>query len=250
MSSRSVVGLVINLDNRTDRLSSFQGHVAARLPDVTFTRISAVNGRELILDDALLGRIDPRNFIPGTDSQMRGNVGCTLSHIKAWRVAQCVQERHVLVFEDDARFVSGSAMRHFARAIRRVPEHADLVFLNEYNRTDWRAALIRGLSGASRTGSHGELIGGRGRQLASAESFLAMNLNAIVFRPWEATHLKTTEAYLISPRFARALADRLQDWLGAVDEHIRVFVQAEGAKAFEMIPALFRQADRSDSNIL
>ena len=93
--------LVINLKHRQDRLEKFKEN---NQDYITYDTIKAVNGYDVSYDDLLkMGFdvdhdwIDPILKTPLT----RGEVGCFLSHWKAWK--QCIKlNEPVLVLEDDA----------------------------------------------------------------------------------------------------------------------------------------------------
>ena len=93
--------VVINLESREDRLSSFRSHN----PNLDFEVVSAVDGRKVSYKKLLkLGFdvkhdwIDPLLNTPLT----KGEVGCFLSHWRIWE--KCIaKNQKVLVLEDDAR---------------------------------------------------------------------------------------------------------------------------------------------------
>ncbi len=93
--------LVINLKHRQDRLETFRTN---NRDFITYDTIKAVNGYDVTYEDLLkMGFdvdhdwIDPILKTPLT----RGEVGCFLSHWKAWK--QCIKANEpVLVLEDDA----------------------------------------------------------------------------------------------------------------------------------------------------
>ena len=92
--------VVINLDNRKDRLQTFN----TTNPNLIYERYSAVNGNTLsyiqLLKDGIDVNhdwIDPLLKTPLT----KGEVGCFLSHWNLWN--KCIEENEsLLILEDDA----------------------------------------------------------------------------------------------------------------------------------------------------
>ena len=92
--------VVINLDNRKDRLQTFN----TTNPNLTYERYSAVDGNKLSYKklsedgfDVNHDWIDPLLKTPLT----KGEVGCFLSHWNLWN--KCIEENEsLLILEDDA----------------------------------------------------------------------------------------------------------------------------------------------------
>ncbi len=92
--------VVINLDNRKDRLQTFN----TTNPNLTYERYSAVDGNSLSYTQLLKDGfdvnhdwIDPLLKTPLT----KGEVGCFLSHWNLWN--KCIEENEsLLILEDDA----------------------------------------------------------------------------------------------------------------------------------------------------
>ena len=95
--------VVINLKSRTDRLTAFSN----AHPNLKYEVFSAVDGRRVDYDklqalgfDVNHDWIDPLLNTPLT----KGEVGCFLSHWKAWK--QCIKlNEPVLVLEDDLSLI-------------------------------------------------------------------------------------------------------------------------------------------------
>lgn len=94
--------LVINLERRADRLSHFSDHNAKHLSD--WDVIRAVDGSELTIEKINeIGFDTNKNWRdPIRKTKLsRGEVGCFMSHWKAWQ--KCVElAEPVIIFEDDA----------------------------------------------------------------------------------------------------------------------------------------------------
>jgi glycosyl transferase family 25 len=88
---------LINLTKDTDRLASFRQQFDNL--GLEFERISAVDGRETSQNDyEAFQRDRPRNSKKGW---LRGQMGCFLSHYKAWELIAQGQDRFGAIFEDD-----------------------------------------------------------------------------------------------------------------------------------------------------
>lgn len=88
----------INLDRRADRWASFCANVPAALPLEKICRMSAVEGIKL----PGYGQAPWFTERTGRRSRYWGGVaGCTLSHVKAIRLAQQKGWRNLLILEDD-----------------------------------------------------------------------------------------------------------------------------------------------------
>jgi GR25 family glycosyltransferase involved in LPS biosynthesis len=67
--------------------------------------------------------------------------------------------------------------------------------------------------------------------------------------PWDGKTEITTEAYLIKPKLAQDILSSYQYSIGAIDEIMRDFIFRQNCKSYRMRPPLFKQNDRSDSDI-
>jgi len=81
--------VVINLDNRGDRLESVTGQLAS-VGITEWTRISAVDGKSVF---------------PDLDPFFAGSAGCSLSHIEALEQGSFDAPEAVMVCEDDLEFI-------------------------------------------------------------------------------------------------------------------------------------------------
>jgi hypothetical protein len=109
---------IINLDRDVDRyrsaITAFEG-----IPGFRTVRINAVSGREL--PEAICHLIAQSE----TWAERRGEIGCFLSHVKAWEAVATSAEPYSIIVEDDAT----SAGLELIRDVD-IPDGADLVFLN------------------------------------------------------------------------------------------------------------------------
>ena len=223
---------VISLARRADRLKRFTDHVAANgLNEVfVFETIEAVDGRELDLA-ALQPRIaqpnNPRNVMSHPEPQARGILGCALSHLEAWRrVSELTSP--AAVFEDDARLSKEVSAKMVASALRELPSGVDLCWLNDCHydaRGGLRFRLRRRLS---------RYVGALPRP--SRVSFTRMP-----------DMMVATDAYIVTPDFARRARAETVDNLGAIDRHMQLFIARRQCRVYQTYPALFT-TDFTDSD--
>jgi len=110
---------VINLDSDTERLAS----LTAALKDehgFELIRIPAVWGREL---PALARLLLTQN---GGWVARKGELGCFLSHVKAWEAVAVRGSSYCIILEDDAVPIALGRLRSLT-----IPPDAELVFIND-----------------------------------------------------------------------------------------------------------------------
>jgi GR25 family glycosyltransferase involved in LPS biosynthesis len=106
---------MINLDTRQDRLESFMKvH-----PDIDLTRVSAVNGKELQMTDALYQLCKNNTF-----QWKKSVIACALSHISVWSKIVKDNATYTLILEDDVRFKPG-----WQNYVKDIPADAELLYL-------------------------------------------------------------------------------------------------------------------------
>jgi GR25 family glycosyltransferase involved in LPS biosynthesis len=110
---------VINLDRDKDRFAKIAQQVAD-WPLFGLTRIPGVSGSELPRA--------ARYLLAGQENwaDRKGEVGCFLSHVKAWEAVASGVEPSAIIVEDDARFRNLSLLGEVV-----IPADADLIFLND-----------------------------------------------------------------------------------------------------------------------
>jgi glycosyl transferase family 25 len=89
------LSLLINMDGANERLAHFDGQ--ARQAGVVYDRVSAVDGRAFTSQDLAVYQ-DPRAIYPLSAAE----IGCALSHRKAWQKIFDTKASWGVVFEDDA----------------------------------------------------------------------------------------------------------------------------------------------------
>ena len=106
---------LINLDKRPDRLEEFNtAYEKSNIP-IPFTRISAVNGKNIELDNEMLltnlARDEINEYInTGYRTKhyqlTKGAIGCYLSHVNTWEKILKDNREIALIFEDDTTLPS------------------------------------------------------------------------------------------------------------------------------------------------
>ena len=220
---------VVSLAKRPERLAAFQAHLAetglrAFIDVETFV---GFDGSQLDLE-SLKPRISPSNLVMMSEGKLRGNLGCTLSHLELWRrIGE--QAEPMLIMEDDARLESGIDASMVASALERLPNDADLVWLNSYNY-------------GVRAG-----VGSRLRRKFARLTGAEIPRRKVTFGTMPDV-LTTTEAYVIAPACARRLVTAVENDIGAVDRHIQLFNSRTRNRVYQAEPPLFGQADRAVSD--
>lgn len=89
---------VVNMDNRPDRLKHIQSQL--EYLDIKFIRISAVNGKDLTLEQQKL--FDKKRFVlEQKKHSVLGEIGCAMSHRNIWKDIVENKVSHALILEDD-----------------------------------------------------------------------------------------------------------------------------------------------------
>ena len=104
----------INLDKRTDRWNTICLPQFIKL-NLQVERVSAVDGMLIDL---------PCDCSP----QLRGRIGCAMSHLNVLRLAQQHHIERILILEDDVSF-SDEFIPTLSRLITNIPADWDMIFL-------------------------------------------------------------------------------------------------------------------------
>ncbi|MDR0661895.1 MAG: glycosyltransferase family 25 protein [Holosporales bacterium] len=121
---QGIAAYVINLDRRTDRWTV----MAPRMAPLGFPweRISAVDGK-LLTQENINKIVDQKAFYALRGCLMkRGEIGCALSHLKAWETFLRSPYAYALIFEDDALFDPGK-LREIVSILEKTPQDWDIV---------------------------------------------------------------------------------------------------------------------------
>lgn len=220
-----MIGYVISLERRPERLQGFMKQSPILEKAIQLQVHKAVDGSTIELSEELRQRVNPWNFANLNERTLRGVIGCALSHLQIWDIVKDGDEPFAIIFEDDARLLS-TRPSSLITALREIPIDADLIWLSNYR----RPALSRF------------------KRCLNQALLLQPKVN-FSFARWAAVTEVTTEAYVISRDFAKVASDFLRDDIGAVDEALRAKVANCPGNAFFLEPPLFRQADRSNSDI-
>ena len=106
---------MINLDTRQDRLESF----TKIHPDIEFTRVSAVNGKDLQMTDVVYQLCKHNTF-----QWKKSVIACAFSHISIWSKIIKDNATYTLILEDDVRFKTG-----WQKYVKDIPADAELLYL-------------------------------------------------------------------------------------------------------------------------
>ena len=93
MPPLSILTLVLNLKHRTDRRRAIEARLARVGLEPVF--VEAINGRAPELSDTIQPIVSRTGLNPG-------EVGCYLSHIKAWQYLLASEHNEALILEDDS----------------------------------------------------------------------------------------------------------------------------------------------------
>jgi GR25 family glycosyltransferase involved in LPS biosynthesis len=209
-------GYVINLKKRSDRLDRFVNEVAKFLPDINIETVEAVDGSILNPQDKfLLKNVNEWNFKYLPEKQLRGVIGCCMSHLKCLNKIINGPDDYALIFEDDCVFRSDKHKKIANEFIKnmKIPEKFGIIYLNEYAKLSTKECEFS---------DYKQVLSG----------------------------LQTAEAYIISKEYAKIVYTNNIKNIGAIDAHM-----AEMISKFPEYPHytlndnLFIQYDRRDSNI-
>ena len=116
----SAQSFVINLDRAPERLVHFEAQ--ARAAGITFERLSAVDGHLMLADDCAAWQ-NPSTIYPLS----RPEIGCIISHKKAWKKIVESGTDWGAVFEDDVYL--STELGHIIERLDEVPEEIDIIKL-------------------------------------------------------------------------------------------------------------------------
>jgi GR25 family glycosyltransferase involved in LPS biosynthesis len=177
---------------------------------ITVVVVPAVDSLELNITSGLRKRINPWNLKYLPEQKMKNVVSCCLSHLKVWDIISKLDEP-AFVFEDDCTFINETAKEYLLKV--KLPEDFDIIWFN---------GTVKDIPGTV-TGTN-----------YTFEEFSSDS---------------TTEGYLITPKFAKELIQGIQCDLGAADAHMKTFIKNNGKKSFKIVPPIFCQINRNDTDI-
>lgn len=230
-----IEALTISLKRRHDRIEVMRKHFEGSILDLNFQE--GTDGKEIKLDEELRQRVHPWNFENLSEKELRGVIGCGLSHLKMWEKISKRPPGLYLVMEDDARYIDRSSEKFLKQIVRDAPEDADLIWLNDWERPPELSFFRRIWTSLDRRSGSARL----GTKLRRMFRSLGANFGKVTFKEWSATIEKTTEGYLLSPSYAKFLHNAIINHLGAIDEHMRAAVKQSDGKVLVVSPAVFTQ---------
>jgi len=252
-NDNKIKGYLINLKKRKDRLTMFKLKNAPLLSDINLEVIEAVDGKSLDID-TLCYRINLWNLRNLQDNVLRGVVGCCMSHLYVYYRIVTGQDEYAIVFEDDAKMIkldnaiktsnqvkSDKHLVNFkiSNLLKEIPEDQlssfGIMWLN-----DWE--FIKNSNHNIKP--HNPNKTNKDSNNNNKDS----NVNIRKYNPLSRT--PTTEAYIISKKFANILYDEIINDMGAIDAHIhQIILKHPEFSHYESCPPLFKQANRLDSDI-
>ena len=209
LSLNKIKKFVINLDSRTDRLTTF----TKTFEPFEVTRESAVVPT---LTPDLIQRIHPWNFTHLPKKKLLGVVGCCMSHLALWKKIRKMKCDYVFVFEDDCTFITEMVKENFETLFSEIqlPSDFEIIWLNgEVSDTPNKRTIHPPFT--------------------------------VMYHP----DSKTTESYIITPAFAEKLYTSIKNNIGAVDAHMGQYIKAHTSRSYKVSPPFFCQIDRSDTDI-
>jgi GR25 family glycosyltransferase involved in LPS biosynthesis len=220
-------GYLINLARRTDRKDQFLARNSPVFSFIELQLVDAVDGSNLELTPEFVSRVNPWNIQNLNDKMLRGYLGNGLSHLRCIELIAASDDPFGIVFEDDAELFNHWSARLLSNLCSNLPKSIDLIWLNNW---------ARGASWLD-------------RQKTRASVLASPILRRPLLSKWDASFEKTTEAYIISSGYAATIADTFRNDLGAFDEHIKGYTRRLNGRAAYCRPSLFKQTDRSDSDV-
>ena len=176
---------LINLDRSADRLAHMQAVFAGA--GVSFERIAAIDGATLSAEE-----LEP--FRPGTanpNEWRAGEVGCFLSHRKAWRRVATSDDRFAAIFEDDIHL--SADLGALLASSDWIPADADIVRLEAFS--PMRLVAGRAIPGLAGRKIHRALSG-----TAGAAGYILAKQAAASLCKTERAHYAAADAFLFKPK--------------------------------------------------
>lgn len=135
--SNNIRVYLINMDKSIDRLERFRNTLAkSDLKNVSFERISAINGKALNLKPLLskrsydrLLKTEKKGYRLYHYELTRGAVGCYLSHMKAYEKIIQQKEDIAFIFEDDVKLVRPNILEEMNDVLPMIPADWDILNL-------------------------------------------------------------------------------------------------------------------------
>jgi GR25 family glycosyltransferase involved in LPS biosynthesis len=239
---QDLLGFVINLDRRPDRLALFRNRFAT--VNSVINRLPAIDGSTINVE-RYWDMLNPWLKIFGTEKLIRGIIGCKLSHEAAWSIISKLDDKLYFVFEDDAIFLSDVIVPKLLDFSNIAPPQADLVWLNRNDLTAPLLLPIRAKQFADRFAPKLSL----GTKSSDLITKFLIQKGKPSFKRWPGISSKTTEAYAIRPRYAAKLLEYTKPWSDAIDAQMRSANEHLEGHVYTIFPPWFDQDGRHDSDI-
>ena len=134
---KGVGAYIINLDRSKERWA----YVTPYVDKLGFPveRISAVDGK-LLSDDYINKNVDQRAYSTFNHMFTKGALGCSLSHIKAWKTFLESNFEYALIFEDDVSF-NPIRLRSVVDQLLDIPTYWDITAFNMHAGENYKLTL-------------------------------------------------------------------------------------------------------------
>ena len=200
----------INLDRDTGRRDSIYNQF--REQGLVGKRFSAINGREIDLDDPKYqSHLKHMKWWYEKDRKRIGHFACFLSHLKIYEEFLQSDKDYCIIFEDDVEFLTKTFKQDVMRHMRHVPEDWDIVLFG-YHIDDSDRRVKRG----------------------NKDSRLIHNILNI-------TYFTGIHGYMIHKRSAQTLYSHLKEHEWVIDWNMGFLAERGLLKIYGMYPPLICQ---------
>lgn len=116
---------IINMKYRTDKKKRMEDELKKHNLDGNF--IEAIVGYDIDIDKMIENKLIDNKL----DRELRrGEIGCYLSHIKAWKAFLRSDDKYALILEDDAVFIDGFKDK-LKNLLKEITFSFDMIYLND-----------------------------------------------------------------------------------------------------------------------
>ncbi len=125
-----IKSLVLNLDRSPDRLESMAAQFAAL--GIPFERVQGFDGRAASEEEF---QTFCRERVGKYDPWIRGQMGCFLSHFRAWEITANAADPYTAIFEDDMHL--SPSLKEFLETDSWIPGSCDIIRLETSTNRVW-----------------------------------------------------------------------------------------------------------------
>jgi glycosyl transferase, family 25 len=240
---------LINLERRPDRLENMTAQFAAL--GVSFRTVSAIDARTV--SDELMDR----HFAP--DGPLgpipKGDMCCTLSHMRAWQMFLDTDDSHALIVEDDIAIDASAAA--LLRDADWIPRGVDLLKIEHYGPENQRVLVDElvdveggrqiGRLRSRHTGAAAYIVSRQTAELLVSRSCRwTLPVDHMLFNPNNSPLADVLRPYQLTPAIARQCeavggCTDIDEWRGAARGFGWRYVRRELVRAYYELRLLPRQ---------